>query len=48
MNETLRDKKERLLKRLKEIDNVLEELRQHDNYIKFEKSFDYGIVFYIE
>lgn len=35
MNETLRDKKERLLKRLKEIDNVLEELRQHEGNLKY-------------
>lgn len=35
MNETLRDKKERLLKRLKEIDNVLEELRLHEGNLKY-------------
>lgn len=35
MNETLSDKKERLLKRFKEIDNVLEEFRQHEGNWKY-------------
>lgn len=35
MNETLSDKKERLQKRLKEIDNVLEELKQPEEDLKY-------------
>lgn len=35
MNEILRDKKERLLKWLKEIDNVLEEFRLYEGNLKY-------------